>query len=68
MRASSPTAPRLIDYELLTDANAKRTVAFGHYAGLAGAIEGLHASALDLLEVGVASPFLVSRFSLPLYP
>ncbi|KAF8321368.1 hypothetical protein DL93DRAFT_2130912 [Clavulina sp. PMI_390] len=54
----SPTSPRLIDYELLTGGNGKRTVAFGYFAGSAGVIEGLQASALDLLEIGIASPFL----------
>ena len=56
----SPQNPRLIDYEQLTDQNGKRTVAFGSFAGSAGVIEGLSASALDLLSIGIASPFLVS--------
>ncbi|KAF9510883.1 hypothetical protein BS47DRAFT_1347359 [Hydnum rufescens UP504] len=50
--------PHLIDYEQITDKNAKRTVAFGFFAGSAGVIEGLLASALDLLSLGIASPFL----------
>ena len=54
-------SPRLIDYEQLTsDKDGKRTVAFGFFAGSAGVVEGLHASALDLLQIGIASPFLVS--------
>lgn len=77
----SPTSPRLIDYELLTDGpepDAKRVVGFGWFAGgtccgflfwshadmfgtvAAGLVEGLSASALDLLTLGIASPFLVS--------
>ena len=63
----SPQNPRLIDYEQLTDQNGKRTVAFGFFAGSTGVIEGLSASALDLLSIGIASPFLVS-FSLSLRP
>lgn len=31
----------LIDYELITDAEGSRTVAFGHYAGLVGAYNGI---------------------------
>lgn len=50
---------RLIDYELLTDTNGKRTVAFGWYAGAAGVPEALSAVAHDHLEIGVSSPFLV---------
>ncbi|KAI0318332.1 Saccharopine dehydrogenase-domain-containing protein [Amylostereum chailletii] len=49
---------RLIDYELLTDGNGKRTVAFGFFAGVAGALESLAAMAHKHLERGVASPFL----------
>jgi len=49
--------PPLIDYELLTDAG-KRTVGFGWFAGVAGALESLSALSQALLEQGVASPFL----------
>ena len=56
----SGDSPRLIDYENITDDNGKRTVAFGFFAGAAGAIEGLGVAALDLLRIGIASPFLVS--------
>jgi len=34
---------QLIDYELLTDKNNKRLVAFGYYAGIVGAYNGLRA-------------------------
>ncbi|KAI0328943.1 hypothetical protein GY45DRAFT_1435780 [Cubamyces sp. BRFM 1775] len=50
--------PRLIDYELLTDEDGKRTVGFGWFAGVAGALEALCAMAHAHLELGVASPFL----------
>ena len=74
-------SPRLIDYELLTDEDGRRTVGFGWYAGgtcrllcplaceieiytliVAGALESLSALAHALLEIGVASPFLVRSF------
>ncbi|KIJ19435.1 hypothetical protein PAXINDRAFT_68974 [Paxillus involutus ATCC 200175] len=50
--------PRLIDYELLIGPDGKRTVAFGWFAGVAGALESLSALAHAHLEIGVASPFL----------
>ncbi|KAG9033233.1 hypothetical protein FRB95_000412 [Tulasnella sp. JGI-2019a] len=52
------SAPRLIDYELLTGENGKRVVGFGWFAGAAGVVEGLSASAHDFLSLGVSSPFL----------
>ncbi|KAI0302611.1 Saccharopine dehydrogenase-domain-containing protein [Russula brevipes] len=53
---------RLVDYELLTGTDGKRTVAFGWHAGVAGTLEALCAMAYKHLERGVASPFLyVSR-------
>ncbi|MES2387029.1 MAG: NAD(P)-dependent oxidoreductase [Bacteroidota bacterium] len=36
----------LIDYECLTDDRGNRTVAFGHYAGIAGAYNGIRAYGL----------------------
>jgi alpha-aminoadipic semialdehyde synthase len=57
-RFTNSTA-RLIDYELLTDEDGKRVVAFGWYAGAAGAVEGLTSLAHDHLILGVSSPFLV---------
>ncbi|EGN97202.1 hypothetical protein SERLA73DRAFT_169625 [Serpula lacrymans var. lacrymans S7.3] len=50
--------PRLIDYELLTGDDGKRTVGFGWFAGVAGALESLSAMAHSHLELGIASPFL----------
>ncbi|KAI9570082.1 Saccharopine dehydrogenase-domain-containing protein [Boletus coccyginus] len=49
---------RLMDYELLVGPDGKRTVAFGWFAGVAGAVESLSALAHAHLELGVASPFL----------
>lgn len=50
--------PRLIDYELLTNDEGKRTVGFGWFAGVAGVLESLSAMAHAHLELGIASPFL----------
>ncbi|KAL5521969.1 hypothetical protein ACEPAF_1825 [Sanghuangporus sanghuang] len=50
--------PTLIDWELLTNGEGKRTVGFGWFAGVAGALEGLLSTALLHLNLGVASPFL----------
>lgn len=53
------SSARLIDYELLTDSQGKRVVAFGWYAGAAGVPEALNALGLDYLSMGVSSPFLL---------
>lgn len=53
------SSARLIDYELLTNENGKRVVAFGWYAGAAGVPEAFGALAHDHLQLGVSSPFLV---------
>ncbi|KIK57327.1 hypothetical protein GYMLUDRAFT_246977 [Collybiopsis luxurians FD-317 M1] len=56
---SASLLPTLIDYELLTDDSGKRTLAFGHHAGLAGTLLSLHTLALyQLSKFGVATPFL----------
>ncbi|CAG8733064.1 11885_t:CDS:2, partial [Acaulospora colombiana] len=44
---------RLIDYELMTDPQGKRVVAFGWYAGAAGVPEAFSALALDHLKLGL---------------
>ncbi|KAG1727784.1 Saccharopine dehydrogenase-domain-containing protein [Suillus paluster] len=54
----NPSLPRLIDYELLVGEHGKRTVGFGWFAGVAGALESLSALAHAHLELGVTSPFL----------
>ncbi|KAH7905556.1 Saccharopine dehydrogenase-domain-containing protein [Hygrophoropsis aurantiaca] len=56
--AQASLLPRLIDYEMLTGEDGKRTVGFGWFAGVAGALESLSALAQAHLELGVASPFL----------
>ncbi|KAH8105477.1 Saccharopine dehydrogenase-domain-containing protein [Cristinia sonorae] len=50
--------PRLVDYELLTGEDGKRSVGFGWFAGVAGALESLCALAHAHLELGIASQFL----------
>ncbi len=71
--------PTLVDFELLTsEADGKRTVGFGWFAGgtacsitshatdaflVAGVLESLSAMAHSHLEIGVASPFLVRFFT-----
>ncbi|KAE9399607.1 hypothetical protein BT96DRAFT_1019391 [Gymnopus androsaceus JB14] len=51
--------PTLIDYELLTDDQGKRTLAFGFHAGLAGTLLSLHTLGQYHLEkFGMATPFL----------
>lgn len=52
----------LIDYELLTDAEGRRLVAFGAFAGFAGMINCLHGLGDRLLAKGFRTPFLVSMF------
>ncbi len=47
----------LIDYELIKDAEGRRLVFFGHYAGMAGMIETLWALGRRLRAEGVESPF-----------
>lgn len=44
--------------QLLTDAQGKRTTAFGWFAGYAGLCEGLSQLAVKALSVGSATPFL----------
>lgn len=50
---------RLIDYEKMVDANGKRMVAFGKYAGVTGMINILHGLGLRLLALGHHTPFMV---------
>jgi len=49
---------RLLDYEKITDKEGKRLVAFGEFAGLAGAIEFLSGLGDYLLKKNIATPFL----------
>lgn len=47
----------LIDYEKVVDDRGRRLVFFGRYAGLAGAIETLHALGRRLAWEGISNPF-----------
>ncbi len=47
----------LIDYEKITDANGRRLIFFGNYAGLAGMIETLWALGRRLAWEGIETPF-----------
>lgn len=49
---------RLLDYEKITDSKGRRLVAFGEFAGLAGAIEFLSGLGDYLLKKNIATPFL----------
>jgi alpha-aminoadipic semialdehyde synthase len=51
----------LIDYELMTDENGKRVVAFGKYAGYAGMVNCLHGLGDRMLQMGYWTPFLVTN-------
>ncbi len=47
----------LIDYEKVTDEKGRRLIFFGRHAGLAGAVETLHALGQRLDLEGIATPF-----------
>lgn len=49
---------RLIDYEKITDESKRRLVAFGEFAGIAGAIDLLAGFGLLLLKKQISTPFL----------
>jgi alpha-aminoadipic semialdehyde synthase len=48
----------LLDYELITDDSGKRTIAFGRFAGIAGAVDTLWAYGQKLLARGRRTPCL----------
>ncbi|CAG8617787.1 10026_t:CDS:2, partial [Scutellospora calospora] len=54
---------RLIDYELMTDAQKRRLVLFGTHAGYAGMIDGLHGLGRRLLGLGYNTPFVHAAMS-----
>jgi hypothetical protein len=53
---------RLVDWELLTDNDGRRVVAFGWMAGAVSLADGLSALGLRALTLGIPSPFLVCFF------
>jgi alpha-aminoadipic semialdehyde synthase len=54
---------RLIDYEKITDDTGKRLVAFGTFAGNAGAIDFLHGIGKYFINLGFSTPFLNVSFT-----
>jgi hypothetical protein len=49
---------RLIDYEMIVDENNNRLIAFGRYAGIAGAIDFLKGFGEYIMLMGIRTPFL----------
>jgi len=54
---------RLIDYEKITDAKNNRLIAFGRFAGIAGALDFLAEFGKYILQMGFSTPFLHVNFS-----
>lgn len=54
---------RLIDYEKITDKNNSRLIAFGKYAGIAGAIDFLKGFGEYIMQMGYSTPFLNANCS-----
>lgn len=48
----------MIDYEKITDENYNRLIAFGRYAGIAGAIDFLKGFGEYIMQMGISTPFL----------
>jgi alpha-aminoadipic semialdehyde synthase len=49
---------RLIDYEKIADEKNNRLIAFGKYAGMAGAIDFLKGMGEYIMQMGISTPFL----------
>lgn len=49
---------RLIDYEKITDEKNNRLIAFGKYAGIAGAIDFLKGLGEYIMQMGISTPLL----------
>lgn len=54
---------RLIDYEKITDENDNRLIAFGKYAGIAGAIDFLKGFGEYIMQMGISTPLLNANCS-----
>ena len=48
----------IVDYECISDAEGNRLVAFGHWAGIAGAINGISLMGMRLLAFGHNTPLI----------
>ncbi|HOT95593.1 MAG TPA: bifunctional lysine ketoglutarate reductase /saccharopine dehydrogenase family protein [bacterium] len=53
----------LIDYELIKDANGRRLVFFGRFAGMAGMVDTLHTLGLRLRHIGYDTPLTEIRMA-----
>lgn len=49
---------RLVDYEKITDEKGNRLIAFGKYAGIAGAIDFLKGLGEYIMQMGISTPLL----------
>ena len=49
---------RLIDYEKISDQNGSRLVAFGRFAGIAGAIDFLAGLGIFIFKKGIFTPLI----------
>ena len=49
---------RLIDYERIVDEENKRLIAFGKYAGIAGAIDFMKGFGEYIMMMGISTPLL----------
>ena len=49
---------RLIDYEKITDEKNNRLIAFGKYAGIAGALDFLKGIGEYIMQMGISTPLL----------
>ena len=48
----------IVDYECISDSGGNRLVAFGHWAGIAGAINGISLMGMRLLAYGHNTPLI----------
>lgn len=54
---------RLIDYEKISDSQNNRLIAFGKYAGIAGAIDFLKGLGEYIMQMGISTPLLNANCS-----
>lgn len=54
---------RLIDYEKISDNKNERLIAFGKYAGIAGAIDFMKGLGEYIMQMGISTPLLNANCS-----
>ncbi len=54
---------RLIDYEKISDNQNNRLIAFGKYAGIAGAIDFIKGLGEYIMQIGISTPLLNANCS-----